>query len=66
MLTVMACQRKGMDKLKLNQWLQPFWEAHGGKGGGSAFAAQGSVPDTPQAQADFAQLARRMAQALGE
>lgn len=66
MLTVMACQRKGMDKLRLNQWLQPFLAEHGGKGGGSPVSAQGSVPDTPQAQEDFALLARRMAQALAE
>ena len=65
-LTVMACQRKGMDKLPVNQWLQPFWAKHGGKGGGSSVSAQGSVADTPQAQEDFAQLARRMTEALTE
>lgn len=65
-LTVLAAQKKGMDKLQVNQWLQPFLAEWGGKGGGSAVMAQGAVADSPQALEAFQALAGRMAETLAE
>lgn len=56
-LSLMVCQPKQMKGFHPGQQMKEFFASHGGRGGGSALLAQGMVPYSPQALADFEALA---------